>query len=420
MASRRAAGFLLGFAALLALPLQAEAQTTYVSNIGQDDSAATLASSAFDLGQGFTTGTDTAGYTLGSVDIRLRSQNPNDVSGLAIPTVSIVQGTPTGTVVAMLIPPASLTANTTADYTFTAPANTTLIASTTYYVVIEAGHATISMPRTNSNSEDSGGESDWSIADKLHWRTFNSNGNFSTVASILLITVKGTGITTKRYTVRVPRTSDEPARRPDRPLGNGQREHPDRPLLDRAVQRRRRAPSAATGSRFPPTAEPAGSTSAPPPAAPAPPTPTPAFPPAPPATIASRRSTRSATGPASNVADATTEAATTTSSDATLSALTVNSQRDDRRIDHRPRHHPPYDGGVCASPATRSRFRPMATLDLDRPRRQQHQHHLLPHRPSPPAPPATTAVSAINSVGTGGTASSTANATTVPGAPTGL
>ena len=34
VAPRRAAGFLLGFAALLALPLQAEAQTTYVRDIG--------------------------------------------------------------------------------------------------------------------------------------------------------------------------------------------------------------------------------------------------------------------------------------------------------------------------------------------------------------------------------------------------
>ena len=193
----RAAGFLLGFAALLALPLQAEAQTTYVSNIGQADNAGELAT-YFDLGQGFTTGTDAAGYTLGSVDIRLRS--PNDVSGSAIPTVSIVQGTPSGTVVAMLIPPASLTADTTAaDYTFTAPANTTLIASTTYYVVIvmEAGHATIAMPRTKSSSEDSGGESDWSIADDSHWRMPGSNGNFNTSATyVFLITVKGPGGTT--------------------------------------------------------------------------------------------------------------------------------------------------------------------------------------------------------------------------------
>ena len=408
VAPRRAAGFLLGFAALLALPLQAEAQTTYVSNIGQDDSAATLASSAFDLGQGFTTGTDTAGYTLGSVDIRLRSQNPNDVSGLAIPTVSIVQGTPTGTVVAMLIPPASLTANTTADYTFTAPANTTLIASTTYYVVIEAGHATISMPRTNSNSEDSGGESDWSIADKLHWRTFNSNGNFSTVASILLITVKGTGITTKRYTVRVPRTSHQPGAPTGLTATASGSTRID--LSWTAPATTAATPSPATGSRFRPMAEPTGSTAAPPPAAPAPPTPTPAFTAVPPATTASRPSTRG-TGAASNVDDATTEDAVPgapTSLSATASGTTT--------IDLT-WTHPINDGGVSitgykieVSPNGTSNWTDLVANNTS----TTYSHTGLSA--------GTTRhyrVSAINSVGTG-TASSTANATTVPGAPTGL
>ena len=193
-ARHAAAGLLLAFAALLALPLQAQAQTaaTLVSNIGQDFATNGLSSFIFDLRQGFTTGTNTAGYTLGSVDIRLVSTSPNDVSGSAIPTVSIVQGTPTGTVVATLMPPASLTANTTADYTFTAPVNTTLTAMTTYYVVIEFGVDTIAMLRTILNEEDSGGESDWSIADDLHWRPANSTGNFMTADEILLIAVKGT------------------------------------------------------------------------------------------------------------------------------------------------------------------------------------------------------------------------------------
>ena len=201
-ARHAAAGLLLVFAALLAVSTAAQAQTvtTLVSNIGQDATASKLSSFTFDLGQGFTTGTDTAGYTLGSVDIRLESINPNDVSGSAIPTVSIVEGTPTGTVVATLLPPASLTANTTADYTFTAQANPTLTASTTYYVVIEFGDATIAMLRTNLNSEDSVGESDWSIADDLHWRNASSTGNFSTATSILLIKVKGTTGTTTTNT----------------------------------------------------------------------------------------------------------------------------------------------------------------------------------------------------------------------------
>ena len=188
-----AAGFLLAVAALFALPLQAEAQTTYVSNIGQSEDATSFAISAVDQqAQGFTTGTDAAGYTLGSVDIRLVSTFPSDISGSDI-TVTIVQGTPTGTVVATLTPPASITANTTADYTFTAPADLTLTASTTYYVVLEGDRESISTARTNSDSEDSGGESNWSIADVSNWRIANSTGSFG---ATLMIKIKGPGGTT--------------------------------------------------------------------------------------------------------------------------------------------------------------------------------------------------------------------------------
>ena len=193
---RAAAALLVALAALLALPLQAQAQTTYVSNIGQSENASALGISSFDQGQGFTTGTDSAGYVLASVDIKLESSKNSESTGSQIPTVTIVQGTPTGTVVATLMNPASLAANTTADYTFTAPANTTLIASTTYYVVMEASIAGISTARTTLDVEDSGGESDWSIADVSNWRTSSSNGSFSTNANALMIKVKGPGTTT--------------------------------------------------------------------------------------------------------------------------------------------------------------------------------------------------------------------------------
>ena len=184
---------LVGFAALLALPLQAQAQTAYVSNIGQSENATALGITSFDQGQGFTTGTDSAGYVLASVDIKLESSKNSESTGSQIPTVTIVQGTPTGTVVATLMNPASLAANTTADYTFTAPANTTLSASTTYYVVMEGGIAGISTARTSLDVEDSGGESDWSIADVSNWRSSSSNGSFSTNANALMIKVKGPG-----------------------------------------------------------------------------------------------------------------------------------------------------------------------------------------------------------------------------------
>ncbi len=107
----RAAALALAALAVLALAVPVQAQTTYVSNIGQSADAATLAISSFTQGQGFTTGTDTGGYMLGSVDIRLESVRATESTGSQIPTVTIVQGTPTGTVVATLTKPASLPAN---------------------------------------------------------------------------------------------------------------------------------------------------------------------------------------------------------------------------------------------------------------------------------------------------------------------
>ena len=190
-AGARAAVLALAALAVLALAVPAQAQTTYVSNIGQSEDASSLAFLSFDQGQGFTTGTDTAGYVLGSVDIRLDISRGSASTGSQIPTVTIVQGTPTGTVVATLSKPASLAGTGTADYTFKAPVNTTLSASTTYYVVIESSISGISTARTNVDDEDSGGESGWSINNVSNWRNSGSSGSFSTAASALMIKVKG-------------------------------------------------------------------------------------------------------------------------------------------------------------------------------------------------------------------------------------
>ena len=152
--------------------------------------------SSFDQGQGFTTGTDSAGYTLASIDIKIENSIHSDLTGSGIPTVTIVETTPTGTVAATLINPASITANTTDDYTFTAPANTTLSASTTYYVVMEGGIAGFGAARTNSDNEDSSSQSDWSIDNVSNWRNSSSNGSFSTNTSALMIQVNRAGTST--------------------------------------------------------------------------------------------------------------------------------------------------------------------------------------------------------------------------------
>ena len=166
-----------------------------VSNIGQANNASSLGVSSFDQAQGFTTGADSAGYLLESIDIRVENSIHSILTGSDIPTVTIAETTPTGTVAATLINPASITANTTDDYTFTAPASTTLSGSTTYYVVMEGGLAGFDAARTNSDNEDSSSQSDWSIDNVSNWRNSSSNGSFSTTTSALMIKVNQAGIT---------------------------------------------------------------------------------------------------------------------------------------------------------------------------------------------------------------------------------
>ena len=178
-----------------------------VSNIGQANNASSLGVSSFDQAQGFTTGADSAGYTLASIDIRVENSISSILTGSNIPTVTIVEATPTGTVEATLTNPASITANTTDDYTFTAPANTTLSASTTYYVVMEGGLAGFEAARTNSDNEDSSGQSDWSIDNVSNWRSSSSNGSFTTVTSALMIQVNRAGTTTLSSTTTIPALS---------------------------------------------------------------------------------------------------------------------------------------------------------------------------------------------------------------------
>ena len=121
--------FALAVLAVLATaaPEQAAAQTftTFISNTGQ---TATNFSNAI-RAQGFTTGTGT--YTLSSVAIWVPAQSTNAPT----PLVQIwddTGGSP-GTLLATMTNPATIEDD--AVNVFTAPANTTLSASTTYWVV---------------------------------------------------------------------------------------------------------------------------------------------------------------------------------------------------------------------------------------------------------------------------------------------
>ena len=131
--------------------------TTLVSNTGETANAEFVAP----VGTKFTTGTNSTGYTISSVNISFAGVN----SGINRTVTIRANGTnPDGTVIATLSPPASLTAN--AVNTFTAPANTVLNANTTYWLRVNSTGD--SRPRATSSDAESGATG-WSIGNTSSW-----------------------------------------------------------------------------------------------------------------------------------------------------------------------------------------------------------------------------------------------------------
>ena len=156
--------FALAVLAVLATaaPEQAAAQTvtTFISNTGQGADV----TSQLPRATAFTTGTGT--YTLSSVALRLGTH-----AGTPTPLVQIygdASGNP-GTLVATMTNPAPHVNNPLDIYT--APANTTLAASTTYWLVTsnsaeDLGTGLGVTTHTNTNL-DSGAAAGWSIGNAL-------------------------------------------------------------------------------------------------------------------------------------------------------------------------------------------------------------------------------------------------------------
>ncbi len=165
---------------------QAQAQTvTLISNVGQggDDST----SGADPRAQRFTTGSNSTGYTLSSVEIV--SEDPQgDDARVSLCTVD-GSGYPTSTCTA-LTAPGSFAAGTLA---FTAPSNTTLDANTTYTLLIESpGDEFLWLDSTTSDNEDAGGATGWTIADVFHVRIGGGSWSENSDGESIRIAVKGT------------------------------------------------------------------------------------------------------------------------------------------------------------------------------------------------------------------------------------
>ena len=190
-----AALLLVGMAALVATPAQA-ATVTLVSNFGSlSTSASTVgdpnASSTFIQAQKFTTGANTDGYTLETLKFQVANYDGANIT----PRVSIYSEGNDGN------PGSSLyvltgTITSTGDKTYTAPADATLDASTTYFVYFEdtdssATHHNYSVRRVTSGSTlDTGSQSGWTIGNRHQKRNAESWTTSSTAK--LAIELKGT------------------------------------------------------------------------------------------------------------------------------------------------------------------------------------------------------------------------------------
>ena len=159
-----------------------------VSNVGQTATGNANVTAAQSQGQGFTTGSDSGGYTLGSVELAVSSFS-GTASDITVSIYSESSGDP-GTLVHTLTTPASISTPVT---TFTAPSGTTLAAGTTYYVVISTTGSEINLTRTNATAEDTGGASGWSIADD---RRLFAGGNWVNTTSPIRMRINGATATT--------------------------------------------------------------------------------------------------------------------------------------------------------------------------------------------------------------------------------
>ena len=152
------------------------AEISLVSNTGEtsDSNVPTgnLGSGTSDFATSFHTGDNPDGYTLTSVQLIINRQNSD-----AIPQISIFTDSSgsVGTSLHTLANPSPLPLHTDSTYTlttFTAPADTTLAANTTYWVETEAvnpGSGDFYRIRsTDSDNETSDDSTEWNIGDVIH------------------------------------------------------------------------------------------------------------------------------------------------------------------------------------------------------------------------------------------------------------
>ena len=194
---------LLAFAALLALPLQAQAQTL-VSNVGQAAPATHDSLLDHDQAQAFTTGGNSAGYTLRSVEIDMQAIGEN-ATAFTVSIHSNNSGAP-GASLGTLRNPASLAS--TAVHAFTTR-GIALAADTTYFVVIDSvgqppgGGNQLYIINTSSNAQDPERAAGWSIGNDSLYRDWDSSGSWTSLGDSRKICVKGYNPTVSNASISI-------------------------------------------------------------------------------------------------------------------------------------------------------------------------------------------------------------------------
>ena len=193
-------------APLVASPNVAHAQsaTVLVKNTGQDAGSlrvqlVSAVAGATRGAQAFTTGADAGGYTLGSVGVWFRafSISADDAAAQLAVTLNADaggddSGDPASSALCTLTHPATFSSNSV--NTFDAPTTSpcpTLAASTTYHVVIQRmnpANGNVWLGTTDSDGEDTGGATGWSIANDLR---YYEGGAWDSESAALRIEVNG-------------------------------------------------------------------------------------------------------------------------------------------------------------------------------------------------------------------------------------
>ena len=163
--------------------------TLYVSNINQGGDSY-LHISQRRAAQSFRTGSQAGGYTLTSVDIGSDDAEGDAFSAAIYSTDA--SGNPDAEFAA-LMPPSSFAKGT---LTFTAPADTTLAASTTYTVLIIVSSATVRLDTTTHDGEAAVVAQGWSIGNSFHYQNSDEPW-YSHESDSIRIAIKGS--TTVNY-----------------------------------------------------------------------------------------------------------------------------------------------------------------------------------------------------------------------------